>query len=136
MKTKRILDSDYYDMHADSIEEFFGTLQDSVVEAWRSHLVTDSYAQHIALNEFYTGMLELVDALIEDYNGIYGKVTVFSSVFGDFGPEMSPVDFLNRLTDFIIDGEERFLKDQELQSDVDAILSLIDSTKYKIVNLK
>ena len=36
------------------IEEFFGTLQQSMVETWRSHLMTNKYSEHIALDEFYS----------------------------------------------------------------------------------
>ena len=61
-------------MKANTIEEFFGTLQQSVVEEWRKHLKTSKYSKHMALDEFYTEMPEKVDKLIEDYQGINGKV--------------------------------------------------------------
>ena len=56
-----------------TIEQLFGTLQQSVVATWRKHLRTAKYAKHIALNEFYEEMPELVDALIEAWMGANGK---------------------------------------------------------------
>lgn len=136
MNLKKIFDSDFSQMEADSIEEYFGTLQDAVIEGWRCHLTTDSYSEHMALDEFYSKMPDLLDTLIEDYMGLYGKLTSFSSLFGASGPEMSAIDFMSRLRSFVIKGENQFIQDDELRSDVDAILSLIDTTKYKLINLK
>ena len=56
-----------------TIEQLFGTLQQSVVSAWRKHLRTAKYAKHIALNEFYEDMPEKVDALIEAWMGANGR---------------------------------------------------------------
>ena len=56
-----------------TIEQLFGTLQQSVVSTWRKHLRTAKYAKHIALNEFYEDMPEKVDALIEAWMGVNGK---------------------------------------------------------------
>ena len=53
-----------------TIEELFGTLQQSIVAEWRKHLKTSKYSKHMALDEFYTEMPELIDALIEDYNSL------------------------------------------------------------------
>ena len=39
------------------------------------HLQTKSYAEHIALNEFYDGVLGLFDGLIESYQGKHGIIS-------------------------------------------------------------
>ena len=36
-----------------TIEELFGTLQQSVVSTWRKHLRTAKYSKHMALDKFY-----------------------------------------------------------------------------------
>ena len=36
-----------------TIEEFFGTLQESVVTTWRKHLKTKKCSNHMALDEYY-----------------------------------------------------------------------------------
>lgn len=42
--------------------------------AHREHLKTRSFAAHMALNEFYTGIIENADAIAEAYQGQYGKL--------------------------------------------------------------
>lgn len=115
------------------IEELFGTLQQSITDMWRSHLKTDKHSVHVILNDYYEDMPELVDQLIEDYMGIYGKVTGYKSVLKakDFD---TPADYLSELRKLLIDNKS-LLKDSELQSDLDNILSMIDTTLYKLNEL-
>ena len=56
-----------------TIEQLFGTLQQSVVATWRKHLRAAKYSKHMALDEFYKKMPELVDNLIEAYMGNKGS---------------------------------------------------------------
>jgi len=123
-------------MKAKNIEEFFGTLQQATVEAWKSHLKTDKYSKHIALNEFYEDIVELVDTLIEDYQGLYGKVEDYVNLMST--DKIGAIDYLTELHDLVKAGRKDLFKedDTELASDIDAILSLIDSTLYKLKELK
>lgn len=123
-------------MKAKSIEEFFGTLQQATVETWKEHLKTDKYSSHIALNEFYEGIVELVDALIEEYMGKYGKVTEFKNIMTS--EKLGAVKYLEELQELVTTGRAELIdeKDTELHSDIDAILSLISSTLYKLKELK
>jgi hypothetical protein len=45
-----------------------------------AHLSSRSYAQHVALNEFYDGLVPLVDKYAEVYTGLEGKIPVYPSV--------------------------------------------------------
>jgi hypothetical protein len=122
-------------MKANTIEEFFGTLQQSTVEAWKKHLKTDKYSKHIALNEFYEDIVELVDTLIEDYMGIYGKVEDYKNLMTS--EEMSAIEYLKELRDLCKNSSKELFDedDSELFSDIDNIVSLIDSTLYKLKEL-
>ena len=118
-----------------SAGEFFGTLMQSVVESWGYHLKTESYAEHIALNEFYDEMIELVDELIEDYQGSFGKIDNF--VFDSFEiTSDTAYGYMTELKEFMKTNRNFFENDSELMSDSDAILSLIDKTMYKLKELK
>ena len=123
-------------MKAKNIEEFFGTLQQATVEAWKEHLKTDKYSNHIALNEFYEDIVELVDTLIEDYQGIYGKIENYKNLLTS--EKLGAIEYLEELRELTKEGRNTLLKedDPELLSDADAILSLIDSTLYKLKELK
>jgi len=45
--------------------------------AHRQHWATKSYAEHMALGVFYDAVITAVDALVENYQGLYGKIDTF-----------------------------------------------------------
>ena len=118
-----------------TIEEYFGTLQQSFIEVWKDHLSTAKYSDHKALNDYYDDIVDAVDTLIENWQGKYGKT-------GELKNTMStevnkPVEYLESLRDFTITGRDELIskEDTELWSDIDTILSIIDSTIYKLKEL-
>ena len=125
---------DYKQFFANTPEEFFGTLLQSVTEGHKAHLKTGKYSDHMALDEFYDEMTELVDALIEHYQGINGKIKEYNNNFQEAQFE-SAIEYLEALRDFTRDGREKFCKESELQSCADDVLNQIDSTLYKLKEL-
>ena len=59
------------------IEQLIGKVFATRNIAHREHFKTTSYAQHMALNEFYEDVIEAVDALVECYQGMFGLVDKF-----------------------------------------------------------
>ena len=122
-------------MELNKVEELFGTLQQSVVSSWRKHLKTNSYAKHMALDEFYKEMPEKVDKLIEDYIGAHENLDEYINILD--GKTMDALEYLETLRDLCKEGKEKFLGDQkELESDMDDILTFIDGIIYKVRQLK
>ena len=117
-----------------TIQEFFGTLQESVVMTWRKHLKTKKYSSHMALDEYYKEAPELIDALIEGWQGTHDKVEEYVDLLKDEKFETA-VDYLTRLREITKEGRE-LMDSSELESDTDAILSLIDGVIYKLKELK
>jgi hypothetical protein len=115
-----------------TIEEYFGTLQQSVLDTWREHLKTSKHNVHVILNDFYEDMPEKVDALIEAWMSHNGKVEDYKNVLEP--KDMEPIAYLEQLRTFTKEGRE-LMKESELESLVDDILSLIDSTLYKLKEL-
>lgn len=119
-----------------TIEEYFGTLQQSFVEIWKNHLQAKKYSDHKALNEYYDEITDCVDGLIEAWQGINGKTgdlkNTISTKFDD------PVPYLEELKKFTKEGREELISkdDTELWSCIDDILKLIDSTLYQLEELK
>ncbi len=113
--------------------EFFGTLQQSVIVIWRAHLATSSYSEHMALNDFYEDMLDKVDAIIENYQGLHGKVNKYKNKITTFVDTLS---YLETLRDYTRKGRELFCDADELESLCDDIMTLINSTIYKVRELK
>jgi len=116
------------------IEEFFGTLQESVVMTWRKHLKTKKYSNHMALDEYYKDAPELIDGLIEAWQGTHDKVENYENLLKDKEFDTA-VDYLKELRKITKEGRE-LMDSSELESDVDSILSLIDGTIYKLKDLK
>lgn len=119
-----------------TIEKFFGTIQQSVVESWQLHLQTNKYSEHIALNEYYDDALDAVDDIIEDWIGVHGKpanfeCVIFAKNFGD------SISYFTELEGFVKKNRECLFteSESEILSDIDALLSLIDKTLYKLKQL-
>ena len=115
------------------IEELLGTLQQAVVDSWKKHIETSKYSEHIALNELYDDLLDHVDDLIEAYMGVHGKVRGLKNILDDKYPDA--ISYLTALRKVAEDGKILLDKD-ELKSDLDTVLSDIDSALYKIKELK
>lgn len=98
-----------------------------------AHLLTKSYAQHVALDEFYNGLTDLVDKYAEVYMGLEGAVKSFPAVAP---PADTPVALLE---DYL----ERVKEEQAEDSDSQALMNILAEieeltarTLYKLNNLK
>ena len=117
-----------------TIEELFGTLQQSTVASWRKHLRTAKYAKHMALDEFYKEMPEKVDALIEGWMGAHGKkVKGFDNILQS--SNMNTLKYLGELKRVCKEGYGLLGDNDELKSLMDDIVNLINSTLYKVKEL-
>lgn len=112
---------------------FAATLLHSATNTHFFHWSTDSYAKHIALNEYYDGIVELTDNFVEAYMGKYEKITSFPSTYHQ---PKDPVKYLKSLQAFVQAARVDLPQDSELQNLVDEIADLINTTTYKLVNLK
>ncbi len=123
-------------MKVNSVEELFGTLQQSIVAEWRKHLQTSKYSKHMALDEFYKDMPDLVDDLIEAYVGHTGKkVEDFKNVLK--AEDLNALEYLEELHEICQSGYDLLPEDApELKSALDAIKEKIDSVMYKVRELK
>lgn len=116
------------------IEELFGTLQMSVVSGWRKHLRSAKYGKHVALQEFYEEMPDKVDALIEAWMGANGKkVGNFTNILTS--SNMNTLSYLKELKKVCKDGYDLLDDNEELESLLDDIVNLINSTLYKVKEL-
>ena len=114
------------------VPDLFGTLQESVSITWKYHLKTKKYSNHIALQEFYDKAMDLVDGIIEMYQGINGIIE--EQYTNCVCPCDNEVEYLNSLRDFI--NANRFVvgDHSELQSAIDEMLGLVDTTVYKLTS--
>jgi hypothetical protein len=93
-----------------------------------AHLQTLNYAEHKALNEYYDGILDLTDSLLETYFGTIGKRVNFRIPASEY---MNPQQHLTQLMEYVKKHRSVFGSDNtHLQNIIDEILALIAKTLY------
>lgn len=120
---------------SNKIKGFVGKLFEARQVAHAVHLQTTSYAQHMALNQFYDALLLLVDSFVETWQGQYGLVSGY-----DVGATKMPESIEKYLSDFAeeIKSVRKSMAedDSHLQNILDEMTSLVYSTVYKLKYLK
>ncbi|MDD4242752.1 MAG: DUF5856 family protein [Bacilli bacterium] len=95
------------------------------------HLQTKSYSQHKAFNQFYDEIVTKADSFAEAYQGRNGIISDYPSV--KF--EGRNVEMIEELREWIDKNRQLCGDFSELQNAIDEIVSLCDSTIYKLRNL-
>lgn len=100
------------------------------------HLGTRSYAQHIALNEFYEGIVGFADQIAEAYQGEHGLID-FSSK-STYRSQSDALKLVEELKEWIEENRYEAIEaeDTYLHNVVDEIVELCSSTIYKLRFLK
>lgn len=122
------------------MEELVSVFLHSRTQAHVFHLRvkgTGAYAAHKALQEYYEGIIPLLDGLVESYQGMYGIIE-YKDVKGiDNNADLqNMINYFDKLAKFldVVRKDER-LKRSWFQNDIDTIATLLYQTKYKLVNL-
>ena len=120
---------------ADPVMQFTMCLLHSVTNAHILHLTTKSYAEHKALENYYTQIGDLVDDFVEAFQGKYGLLHDFTADYVLPGPALAYFTYLQNEV-ATLRKLEKFPQDSEFQNIADEIAQLIDSTLYKLRFLK
>ena len=112
---------------------FAATLLHSATNTHFFHWSTNSYSQHKALGNYYDEIVELVDDLVEAYMGCYDQLKTFPSVYHQ---PKDALKYLESLNKFVEEARKDLPQETQLQNIIDEIAQLIDSTLYKLKNLK
>lgn len=132
MKLKELLSDEI--LEESNIGKFIGALFNARNEAHRIHLDTESYAQHMALNDFYDSIIDLADSFAEAARGKHGKFNISYDI--NFQAD-SAHDFITQFTTWIEnEGLKLIPENSYLYNILDEIQALSYSTKYKIESLK
>ena len=125
-------DDDSSSNHNEDFCEMTCQILHSQKQAHIFHLGTKSYAEHMALNGYYGGIDELVDGLIESYQGKYGLLTNYKSYKNQSYKNKNQV--LKYFTGLLNTIEEKrdCCDDSYIQNQIDAVQELIYSTMYKL----
>jgi flagellar biosynthesis/type III secretory pathway chaperone len=107
-------------------------LMHSRTQAHTFHLQTPSFAEHKALNDYYDEIVELVDGLIESYQGKYGIIREYVSFpllnYTDKNQVVAYFEQLNQIIEQLRQDND----DSYIQNQIDGIVELVQSTLYKL----
>jgi len=100
------------------------------------HLQTKSFAEHKALNEFYDGVSDLFDGLVESYQGKHGIISDYKcDGYDNYSSTEGSIKYLQQL-DKTIESTRKSVKESFIQNQIDTVQELIYSTIYKLRFLK
>ena len=116
--------------------EMISLLLHSRTQAHTLHLQTESYPEHKALNEYYDGIVDIIDGLVESYQGKYGIIKGYKSYdIVEYKSTESTIKYLKDLCGKV-EKLRDCCKDSYIQNQIDAACELINSTLYKLRFLK
>lgn len=119
----------------DIIGEFVGTLLHSATIAHIKHLQTPSYSAHQALATYYDGIVDVADAIAEAWQGSNSKIIdTYPPMFGN--PAVESLDYLKSIREYVIANRDAISEYSNIQNEIDAVMTLLDSTIYKLTFLR
>ena len=100
------------------------------------HLQATSFAEHMALGDYYENVVALIDGLVESYQGKYDIIKSYDSFELDaYKSGEQVITFLKALGKKVEDVQAS-TKDTYIQNQLDTITELINTTNYKLRFLK
>lgn len=117
---------------------FISTLFSSRTQAHIFHLqVTGpgSFAAHSTLNTYYDEIVGLVDDIVESYQGRYGIIIGYKSEGQWIENLTQVVKYFEALCVYVEKNRVSLVQDSYIQNQIDEVVALIESTKYKLSKL-
>lgn len=111
-----------------------GTLLQSRNQAHIFHWQTQgegSFAAHTALGAYYDGIIPLVDGIVESVQGRYGIVRGYKMA-GNLKEDSGYVTYFEALSKFVEMTRTQIPQDSYIQNQIDEVVDLIETTKYKL----
>lgn len=119
---------------SNEIGEFLLILMHSSTNTQILHRQSRSYSEHMALGDYYEAIIPLVDTLTETIQGLQEEIIQYPADY--YSPAATGLEELQSLKDYVKEERTELPQDSEIQNAVDEIVSLIDSTIYKLRFLK
>jgi hypothetical protein len=119
---------------AKSPSEFIMCLLHGVTNAHILHLQSKSYAEHKALGSYYDDLGDLVDAVVEQYQGLKAMILNYPVEYR--APAESAIGELEYMLEYVRVYRSSMGDDSAIQNSIDEIVALMQSTLYKLRFLK
>ena len=94
-----------------------------------------SDAAHRALGVYYDEIVDLVDGIVESMQGRYGIQKGYTSP-ASFKEDGQFVTYFEALSKYVEAIRTKIPQDSYIQNEIDTVIKLIETTKYKLINLK
>jgi vacuolar-type H+-ATPase subunit E/Vma4 len=114
------------------LEKLVAYLLHSQTQTHVFHLQTKSYAEHKALQKYYEGIDDLVDGLVESYQGKYDIITQYDNFAIEKYSNKSQLETYFKALSKKIEEVHKQVEDTYIQNQLDTVVELINSTLYKI----
>jgi DNA-binding ferritin-like protein len=122
----------------EEVAKFISTLLNSRQQAHVYHwqaVGEGSNAVHEALNEYYDKIVKKVDGLVESIQGRNGIIRGYNLEFA-VREDNKPLIYFQALVKYVEAVRQRLPQDSYVQNQIDEIVDLIETTKYKLENLR
>ena len=116
-----------------TLGEFFLKLLHAATNGHILHLQTKSYSEHKALQKYYEGLPDLVDSIIEEWQGAYQVIVEYPATYE--APNPDALTEVMEVRDFLVKNRAVVGDYSSIQNSVDNLMSLFDSTIYKLTFL-
>jgi DNA-binding ferritin-like protein len=121
------------------MEELASLLLQSRTQAHSFHWAVKgigSHSAHLALGDYYDSIGELVDGLVEAYQGKEGLIQISGIGTLDKNNDIKNIiKYFETLCNLVAKLRQNpKLQDSWIQNDIDTVVSLLYKTKYKLVN--
>jgi DNA-binding ferritin-like protein len=121
------------------VVDMIATLLHSRSQAHIFHWQTksqSSFAEHMALGTYYDEIVELIDGIVESYQGKHDLITGYKTVkMVDYKSTEQLISYFKDLDDNI-EKNRKAVKESYIQNQIDGVQELIFSTLYKLRFLK
>jgi len=94
-----------------------------------------SDAAHRALGTYYDEIVDLFDGIVESFQGRYGIQKGYTSP-ASFKEDGQYVNYFEALSKYVEAIRTKIPQDSYIQNQIDEVVDLIETTKYKLINLK
>jgi DNA-binding ferritin-like protein len=122
----------------EEVAKFISTLLNSRQQAHIYHwqaVGEGSNAVHEALNEYYDKIVKKVDGLVESIQGRNGIIRGYNLEFA-VREDNKPLIYFQALVKYVEAVRQRLPQDSYVQNQIDEIVDLLETTKYKLENLR
>ena len=122
----------------DEFIQLISTLMASRTQAHIFHWQVEgvgSDAAHRALGTYYDEIVGLFDGLVESFQGRYGIQRGFTSP-ASFKEDGQFITYFEALSKYVETIRTKIPQYSYIQNEVDTVVKLIETTKYKLKNLK